>query len=79
MLETLLRRRFGNVPDWVEKRLLDADGGLLEDWAVKVLDAKSLEEIFFADASPASASQHGSGAPRGRGEEHSAHAAHPPG
>ena len=53
VLESLLRRRFGNVPEWVEKRLLEADAGLLEDWAVKVLDAESLEEIFSSDASPA--------------------------
>ena len=53
MLKSLLRRRFGNVPDWVEKRLPEADAGLLEDWAVKVLDAESLEEIFSSDASPA--------------------------
>lgn len=46
VLERQLRRRFGSLPGWVEQRLAAADSATLEDWAEKVLDAESLEQIF---------------------------------
>lgn len=46
VLEKLLRRRFARLPDWVEERLTSADAATLEDWAERVLDAESLEQVF---------------------------------
>ncbi|MBF0139501.1 MAG: Rpn family recombination-promoting nuclease/putative transposase [Magnetococcales bacterium] len=46
LLTRLLQRRFGTVPDWVSKKVADADQSLLEEWGLRVLDAESLEEVF---------------------------------
>ncbi len=46
MLEKQLRRRFGSMPEWVEERLASAEPATLEDWAERVLDATSLEQVF---------------------------------
>ena len=44
----LLARRFGPLPAWVEARLNTAEPAQLETWALRVLDATSLEEVFAA-------------------------------
>ena len=39
-------RRFGEIPAWAEERLNKATGKELEQWADRILDASSLEEVF---------------------------------
>ncbi len=46
LLQSLLARRFGALPDSVRIRLDGATVEQLESWAIKVLDAQSLDEIF---------------------------------
>jgi hypothetical protein len=46
LLQSLLARRFGALPDAFRIRLASATVDQLESWAIKVLDAQSLEEIF---------------------------------
>ena len=46
LLQSLLARRFGALPDSVRIRLDGATVEQLESWAIKVLDARSLDEIF---------------------------------
>ena len=46
VLKKLLRKRFGDLPSWVEDRLAQASSNKLESWAEAILDAKTLEEVF---------------------------------
>jgi len=46
LLLRLLARRFGVLPEWVKPRLVQASTELLETWGDRVLDAKSLEDVF---------------------------------
>ncbi len=46
LLRRQLIRRFGALPDSIEARLSQADIRQLEIWGDRVLDAKSLEEVF---------------------------------
>ena len=46
LLQSLLVRRFGELPGWVNARLADADAGALESWSLRVLDAKRIEDVF---------------------------------
>ncbi len=46
LLKRLLRRRFENLPDWIDQRLEQASRRELETWADRVLDAKRLEDVF---------------------------------
>ncbi|MCI5159793.1 MAG: DUF4351 domain-containing protein, partial [Candidatus Electrothrix sp. AUS1_2] len=46
LLFRLLRRRFGERPDWAEERLRQASSGMLETWSERVLTASTLEEVF---------------------------------
>ncbi|VCU70492.1 hypothetical protein PIGHUM_02564 [Pigmentiphaga humi] len=46
LLEQLLARRFGPLPLAVRERLAGASDGELDSWALNVLDAASLEEVF---------------------------------
>jgi hypothetical protein len=46
MLLGLLTRRFGVLPEEVEKRVTRAEAAELQDWALRVLDARSLDEVF---------------------------------
>jgi len=47
LLKKQLRKRFGDLPSWAEDRLVKASSDKLECWAEAVLDAKTLEEVFF--------------------------------
>ena len=49
LLQSLLARRFGTLPDAVRARLASATVEQLESWALKILDAKSLDEVFDRD------------------------------
>ncbi len=46
LLARQLIRRFGILPEWVNTRLKQSHTDLLETWGERVLDAKSLEEVF---------------------------------
>ena len=48
LLERLLKRRFQELPAWVEERLGQASREELESWAERLLDAESLDEVFAA-------------------------------
>ncbi len=48
LLTALLRQRFGEVPEWAAVRLQAAAPAQLETWALRVLEAESLEEVFEA-------------------------------
>lgn len=45
-LRRLLEHRFGPLPEWTAEPLGKATSGLLDDWAVRVLDAKRVEDVF---------------------------------
>jgi len=40
-LVRLLERRFGALPDWAKDRIATADTAALEEWGLRVLDAKA--------------------------------------
>ena len=46
MLTRQLQRRFGNVPDWANEKIAKADPPSLEEWGLRFVDAKSLDEVF---------------------------------
>lgn len=46
LLVRQLTRRFGALPEWAKTRLHQANTDLLETWGERVLDARSLEEVF---------------------------------
>ena len=46
LLRRLLTLRFGPLPDWAEQQLSQATTEQLEAWAVRVLDANSLESVL---------------------------------
>ncbi len=46
LLKRQFARRLGALPDAVQVRLTNADLDQLEEWAIKVLDAESLGEVF---------------------------------
>jgi hypothetical protein len=45
-LRHLLTTRFGALPDWAEEKLTGVSIEQLDGWAVRIFDAKSLEEFF---------------------------------
>ncbi|MBF0460248.1 MAG: response regulator [Magnetococcales bacterium] len=46
ILTRLLQRRFGPAPGWVQAKLDDANLETLENWTDRILEAKSLQEVF---------------------------------
>ena len=46
LLRRLLIRKFGRLPDEVERRLTEANMEQLEQWADNVLFAQTLAEVF---------------------------------
>ena len=54
LLRRQLVRRFGALPEWVKEKLAGAELEQLEDWGLRLLDAKRLEEVFaLSDDGPA--------------------------
>ena len=50
MLQLLLLQRFGNILDQdIQERLRDARPEQLEAWARRILDARSIGEVFAED------------------------------
>ncbi|MEO5328425.1 MAG: hypothetical protein H7829_09285 [Magnetococcus sp. THC-1_WYH] len=48
MLTHLLQRRFGDLPTWAYESLSKADLSSLEEWSLRIFDARSLDEVFRA-------------------------------
>ncbi|MBL8230516.1 MAG: DUF4351 domain-containing protein [Bryobacterales bacterium] len=46
MLRKLITSKFGDVPEWAEKRLSEASLELLETWSERILTASSLEDLL---------------------------------
>ena len=46
LLRRQLNLRFGPLPDWAEKQLSQATTEQLEAWALRVLDANSLDSVL---------------------------------
>ncbi len=46
LLSRLLSKRFGPLPDWVQQNLAQANTAQLEQWGERILDAKTLAEVF---------------------------------
>jgi predicted transposase YdaD len=46
LLRRQLEHRFGELPEWVSRKIEAADCEKLEGWALRWADAKSLEEVF---------------------------------
>jgi predicted transposase YdaD len=46
-LRRQLRKRFGELPHWVEQKLLDVDVDTLEMWGEALLDADTLDGVFL--------------------------------
>jgi len=46
LVKRLLASRFGDLPEWVDARLQAATLDRLEDYAVRVLDAATLEAVL---------------------------------
>ncbi|AEC21741.1 hypothetical protein PT7_3201 [Pusillimonas sp. T7-7] len=46
ILIALITRKFGEVPNWAQARLAGADQSSLDRWAVQILDAKRIEDVF---------------------------------
>ena len=44
----VIERRFGEVPPWVSEHIEGAEAARLHDWALALLDAVSLEQVFSA-------------------------------
>ncbi|WP_031388492.1 DUF4351 domain-containing protein [Desulfonatronum thiodismutans] len=53
MLQKLLAKRFGMLPSWAEQRILSAQPDQLEDWSLRVLDGKSVEDVLVVREEPA--------------------------
>ena len=46
VLRRLIEKRFGSLPDWAGERLAERNATELEDLSVRVLDAKSVEDLL---------------------------------
>jgi predicted transposase YdaD len=46
LLLRLLERRFGALPDSARERVVTAETTILEEWSLRVLEAKTLDEVF---------------------------------
>ncbi len=49
VLERLLQRRFGTLSPEISKKLSEASSTDLENWAEKVLDAETLDDVFVSN------------------------------
>jgi hypothetical protein len=46
LLVRQLERRFGPLPEWAKGRIHSAESAALEEWGLRLLDAKSLEDVL---------------------------------
>nr|VFK17217.1 MAG: protein of unknown function (DUF4351) [Candidatus Kentron sp. LFY] len=47
LLLRMLPRRFGPLPSEISEQIYKADPNTIESWADRVLDAKSLDDVFL--------------------------------
>ena len=46
LLIAQITRRFGSLPDWASVRIAEADEASLDTWALQILDAQRIEDVF---------------------------------
>ncbi len=46
LLRKQIQLKFGELPDWAEQRLTQADHAVLEDWSAAILSADSLDTLL---------------------------------
>ena len=46
MLHAQLQHKFGDLPEWVDQRLQQADTAVLQHWVVRFVHAQSLHDVF---------------------------------
>jgi len=46
VVRRLIEKRFGSLPDWASGKLVALSAAELEDLSVRVLDARSLEDLL---------------------------------
>ena len=46
VLHAMLQQKFGDLPDWVNQRLQQADTVVLQQWALRFVNAESLQDVF---------------------------------
>jgi hypothetical protein len=46
ILSDQLTRKFGPLPDWAQARMAQADESALKHWAMRILDAQRIEDVF---------------------------------
>ncbi|MGB6104882.1 MAG: hypothetical protein WBF88_13665, partial [Pusillimonas sp.] len=46
VLATQIARKFGALPDWARVRMNQADEAALNRWALQILDAQRIEDVF---------------------------------
>ena len=42
-----LQHRFVDIPDYIREKIANADSPTLEEWCLRIIDSKSLEDIFY--------------------------------
>jgi hypothetical protein len=47
ILSRQLKKRFGDIPDWAQVQLQEADIEQLENWSDKLLEVERLEDLFI--------------------------------
>lgn len=50
LLKRQLQRRFGSLPSWAEEKMRAANTSALETWGDRILDAKTLDDVFKAES-----------------------------
>ncbi len=46
ILIALLSQRFGDVPGWAKQKIYEADVHSVEEWAIRLMSANTLDEVF---------------------------------
>jgi len=46
ILTAQLKKRFGTLPGWVEKKIAEADVSAIEEWSLNLLSASTIDEVF---------------------------------
>jgi len=46
LLTTQIIGKFGIVPDWARARMAEADEAQLNQWALRILEARRIEDLF---------------------------------
>ncbi|MBF8271344.1 MAG: hypothetical protein HW380_449 [Magnetococcales bacterium] len=47
ILNRQLQCRFGAVPDWACEKIAKAESPSLENWSLRIFDARSLDDVFL--------------------------------